>query len=327
MTQEITTIELAPASAALMDLIDAYAEQRHVSGCHTYNAKTQAVRNAVCAALTTALTAAPPVEQQGAYAELPDLGPWQVDLWPQGEIVLQSDDFHRDVALIVNGDFCDLADKRAYADAICAWMNDALRTRRQAPARATSHHYGIVDPDYARVFTQARIIAWQYGYACLMSGSFTRDLDLLLVPWTEQAGDNHDQLLKLIAESCGLRFRDGKDEVYESTVDFTDKPYGRKACSLFFKEPSDRRWIDISIVPRVVATAQQVAQGAVLDAKRLDWLEERGSVAIERCKYLGSDDPVIEVTPYNDDTYEGETLRKAIDAAIVAKEGKHESNR
>jgi hypothetical protein len=107
----------------------------------------------------------------------------------------------------------------------------------------------ILDPDYARVFTQARIIAWQYGYACVMHGSFTRDLDLLLVPWEDRAGPNYDQLLKLIADASGLRFRDGKEHAYESTVDWTDKPHGRKACSLFFPGAADRRWVDISIMP------------------------------------------------------------------------------
>lgn len=111
--------------------------------------------------------------------------------------------------------------------------------------------FGIIDPDYARVFTQARIIAWQYGYACVMHGSFTRDLDLLLVPWEERARPNREQLLKLIAQACGLRFRDGHEDIYQSKADFTDKPHGRKACSLYFAEPSDRRWVDISIMPCV----------------------------------------------------------------------------
>ncbi len=120
--------------------------------------------------------------------------------------------------------------------------------------------YGIIDPDYARVYTQARIVAWQYGYACVMHGSFTRDLDLLLVPWTDQARDNGDQLLKLIAQGAGLRFGDGLEEVYKSKVDWTDKPHGRKSCSLYFPEFGDRRWVDISVVPRVA----QVADGGVL---------------------------------------------------------------
>lgn len=107
----------------------------------------------------------------------------------------------------------------------------------------------ILDPDYARIFTQARVIAWSYGYTCAAIGSYTRDLDLLLVPWTERASGNHDQLLKLIAQSCGLRFRDGQEDVLLSKPEWTDKPHGRKACSLFFPDPYDRRWVDIGIIP------------------------------------------------------------------------------
>jgi hypothetical protein len=108
--------------------------------------------------------------------------------------------------------------------------------------------WGIIDPDYARVFTQARIIAWQYGYTCVMHGSFTRDLDLLLVPWEPRAAGNDEQLLRLIAQAGGLTFRDGKD-ILKAEVDFTLKPHGRKACSLFFPGSADRRWVDISVMP------------------------------------------------------------------------------
>lgn len=107
----------------------------------------------------------------------------------------------------------------------------------------------ILDPDYGRVFTQARIIAWQYGYACVAHGSYTRDLDLLLVPWTTDARGNDDQLLKLIADSCGLHFRDGVEPVWKAVPDFTEKPNGRRSCSLFFKDPRDRRWVDVSVIP------------------------------------------------------------------------------
>lgn len=119
----------------------------------------------------------------------------------------------------------------------------------QQESKELGQPYGIVDPDYARIYTQSRIIAWQYGYSCLMHGSFTRDLDLLLVPWEESARDNHDQLLKLIADACGLQFKDGEKEIYKAKVDWTNKPHGRKSCSLFFKESRDRRWIDIAVLP------------------------------------------------------------------------------
>lgn len=129
----------------------------------------------------------------------------------------------------------------------CPYCNPQTEEKNDPPGNGLP--FGIIDPDYARIFTQARIIAWGYGYACVMHGSFTRDLDLLLVPWTEQARDNHEQLMRLIAESCELRFSDGLEDIYKAKVDFTKKPNGRKACSLYFPRFGDRRWVDISITP------------------------------------------------------------------------------
>lgn len=141
--------------------------------------------------------------------------------------------------------------KLTYPDLKISWIElfTAPASQAQQESKELGHPYGIVDPDYARIYTQSRIIAWQYGYSCLMHGSFTRDLDLLLVPWEESARDNHDQLLKLIADACGLQFKDGEKEIYKAKVDWTNKPHGRKSCSLFFKEARDRRWIDIAVLP------------------------------------------------------------------------------
>lgn len=105
--------------------------------------------------------------------------------------------------------------------------------------------YGIIDPDYAKVYTQARVIAWQYGYACVMHGSFTRDLDLLLVPWDKHAGPNREQIVKLIAQATELRI---PVDAY-GAITWTNKPHGRKALSLHFPGFGDRRWVDISFMP------------------------------------------------------------------------------
>jgi len=72
-------------------------------------------------------TAAPPAMVS------PDRGPWMVNTWPDGRVVLQSDDFKHDVALIINGDFGSSEDKQAYAKGLAAWMNANL-----APVPATN---------------------------------------------------------------------------------------------------------------------------------------------------------------------------------------------
>ena len=57
----------------------------------------------------------------------PDRGPWLVNEWSNNRVVLQSDDFEHDVALIVDGDFADYDDKLAYAKRMANWLNERLQ--------------------------------------------------------------------------------------------------------------------------------------------------------------------------------------------------------
>jgi len=102
----------------------------------------------------------------------------------------------------------------------------------------------IYDPDYARAYSIIRCIAWSYGYAACLHGSFTRDLDVVLVPWTDIASDP-EPLIKYLADCTGTKI------VHEPS----NKPHGRIAWSLHFKAFGDPRWIDISVVPRVKKAA------------------------------------------------------------------------
>lgn len=181
-----------------------------------------------------------------------------------------------------------------------AAVNDlvnAVQPAQGTQAVPEGQAYGIVDPDYARVYTQARIVAWQYGYACVMHGSFTRDLDLLLVPWEEKAQDNHEQLLKLIAQGSGLRFRDGVEEIHKAKVDFTEKSHGRKSCSLYFPTAGDRRWIDISVLAAAPKPEQAMPEGFNADdllavADGLDTYEKTVNVG----NNMGLGDELLEST-------------------------------
>lgn len=97
--------------------------------------------------------------------------------------------------------------------------------------------FGIIDPDYARIYTQARIVAWQYGYACVMHGSFTRDLDLILIPWREKPEPTKvEYVVAKIAQ------------VTETTINGEPiaKPHGRKAWTLLLPGAHDVRWVDLS---------------------------------------------------------------------------------
>lgn len=100
--------------------------------------------------------------------------------------------------------------------------------------------YGIIDPDYARVFTMARCLAWAEGYALMMHGSFTRDLDLLAVPWTERACDP-EKLVRRIEQAADLRI---------ITDEPGQKPHGRLAWTMVFTGFGDPRFVDIGVMPR-----------------------------------------------------------------------------
>lgn len=111
--------------------------------------------------------------------------------------------------------------------------------------------YGIIDPDYARVFTVARCVAWSEGYALMMHGSFTRDLDLLAVPWTESATDAEHLVQRISYALDELRIlvkhRDAKTHA-------TARPHGRLTWTLVFKAFGDPRFVDLSVMPRTKHT-------------------------------------------------------------------------
>lgn len=103
--------------------------------------------------------------------------------------------------------------------------------------------FGIIDPDYARYYTLIRTTAWQCGYAIGLHGSFTRDLDLIAVPWTPQALPS-DLLLKQIEFRTDLTRQEPEGR---------EKPHGRLCWSLLLPGFTDPRWIDLSVVPAVPA--------------------------------------------------------------------------
>lgn len=111
--------------------------------------------------------------------------------------------------------------------------------------------YGIIDPDYARVFTIARCLAWAEGYSLAMQGSFTRDLDLLAVPWTDSACEP-EHLARRIEEAASLRItHPSKDG---------EKPHGRLVWTMKFKTFGDPRFVDLSIMPRTTPPPAPAAE-------------------------------------------------------------------
>lgn len=133
------------------------------------------------------------------------------------------------------------------------WQAAQMQPATPAGGGGEEPTYGIIDPDYARVFTIARCLAWAEGYALAMHGSFSRDLDLVAVPWTDAACEP-EHLARRIEDAAGLRITTpGKEG---------EKPHGRLVWTLKFKTFGDPRFIDLSITPRRLSSGGDLAPSA-----------------------------------------------------------------
>ena len=129
-------------------------------------------------------------------------------------------------------------------------LEAALRTKQPAASEGDGVPFGIIDPDYARIYTQARVLAWSEGYALTLHGSFTRDLDLVAVPWTDSACEP-EHLVRRLADVAELRMRDD---------DPGAMPHGRLAWTLRLPGFGEPRWVDFGVMPRTtVNTSKQAA--------------------------------------------------------------------
>lgn len=124
---------------------------------------------------------------------------------------------------------------------LCAELLSRIEYHRERQNHAAATVYGIIDPDYARIFTVARLLAWQEGYAVAMHGSFTRDLDLVAAPWTDKACEPEHLVRRILAACENLREQHGNPGA---------KPHGRKVWTLIFSAFGDPRFVDLSILPR-----------------------------------------------------------------------------
>lgn len=93
------------------------------------------------------------------------------------------------------------------------------------------------------------------GYALAPHGSMARDLDLIAVPWTDEATSAEDLILRLIAASGGhltpcplVAEHANKHSVA------VEKPHGRRAWSIHL---GHQLYLDVSVMPRVPAAKPQ----------------------------------------------------------------------
>jgi hypothetical protein len=103
---------------------------------------------------------------------------------------------------------------------------------------------------FAYLYDSLVAVAQDHGYALALHGSMSRDLDLIAVPWTNNASTKPvlmDALNKDISRFRVDKFRKGYEENDLKTP--TKKPHGRTAYALHLGGDA---YVDISIMPRRV---------------------------------------------------------------------------
>lgn len=95
-----------------------------------------------------------------------------------------------------------------------------------------------------------RTVAREHGYALAVHGSLARDIDLIAVPWTEQAHDPHELLCDLKGALAGIFGRTRFDPRDDDGC-WNLKPHGRKARSIHVYCDGHFFYFDISVMPLV----------------------------------------------------------------------------
>lgn len=95
---------------------------------------------------------------------------------------------------------------------------------------------------YASFFGILQGIANKHGYALAVHGSFTRDMDLIAVPWTEEAAPHLDMLREMF-RVIGWSSSDAEEVPYHGEVE--QKPHGRVAYTI---HTGGGGYVDISII-------------------------------------------------------------------------------
>jgi hypothetical protein len=99
---------------------------------------------------------------------------------------------------------------------------------------------------YAALIDPIRKVARQFGYAVALHGSLARDIDLVAIPWTEEAVPP-ELLVEAVAELVK-----GYEGGSFGSIDADcprDKPHGRRAWSIH----GWAFYIDLSVMPRLGA--------------------------------------------------------------------------
>lgn len=102
-------------------------------------------------------------------------------------------------------------------------------------------------------YPKLREVARRHGYALALHGTLAKDLDVVAVPWVEDAADE-DTLVRALVERCGGYVSAGGRRVdgeWRKVGARTEKPHGRAAWTIHLG--GNGGYVDLSVMPRSVA--------------------------------------------------------------------------
>lgn len=102
---------------------------------------------------------------------------------------------------------------------------------------------------YAALYPKLREVAYQHGYALALHGPLTNNLDVVAVPWTEEAKPEEELVVALCERAAGL--------IAGPPQNPTPKPHGRQAWTILLG--SNGGYIDLSVMPRAVPPTSDAA--------------------------------------------------------------------
>jgi len=97
-----------------------------------------------------------------------------------------------------------------------------------------------------------RVVARGQGYALAVHGSLARDIDVVAIPWTEEAVDAPALVAAIVAE---VERVNGHAYMRDRDANPTEKPHGRRAWSIHL---GGGPYIDLSVMPRAATTLKLV---------------------------------------------------------------------
>lgn len=110
-----------------------------------------------------------------------------------------------------------------------------------------NHDFGSLVCIYSQILPRIREAGKNLGYAIAIHGTMTRDLDLLAVPWIEDAAEP-SALVKVIAdEVSGYIIGDRTDERGYVSDHPHEQPHGRMSWNICW---GGKAFIDLSVMPR-----------------------------------------------------------------------------